>query len=174
MASTMSKRDVLHVAASGEAAKKLHQYLLDSRNDMVNLAAGSTLYHQGIDDNALEGLADPTGLADCLTVVNSLRARIVSHLASTGQAGAHAAASAEVIAAPVATDLTTANALANELKADFNTHLTETGVHLKNDVTNAVTAADATDQGTLETLLADIKAMNNAHVAAALTAAYVI
>jgi hypothetical protein len=174
MASTMSKRDVLHVAASGEAAKKLHKYLLDSRNDSVNLAAGVTLYHQGIDDNALEGLADPTGLTDCLTVVNSLRTRIVSHLASTGQAGAHAAASAEVIAAPAATDLTTANTLANELKADFNTHLTESGVHLNNDSTNTVTAANATTLGTLETLLADIKAMNNAHVSAALTAAYVI
>lgn len=174
MASTMSKRDILHVAASGEAAKKLHQYLLDSRNDMINLAAGATLYHQGIDDNALEGRADPSGLAECLVVVNSLRGKIVSHLASTGQTGAHATASAEAIAAPAATDLTTAETLANELKADFNTHLTESGVHLANDVINTVTAADATDQGTLETLLAGIKAMNNAHVAAALTAAYVL
>jgi len=174
MASSMSKRDILSVAASGEATKKLHQYLLDARNDMISLAAGTTLYHQGIDDNALEGRSDPSGLAECLVVVNSLRGKVVSHLASTGQAGAHAAASAEAIAAPVATDLTTANTLANELKADFNTHLTEAGVHLNNDVTNAVTAADATTQGTLETLLADIKAMNNAHVAAALTAAYVI
>lgn len=174
MASTMSKSDILHVTASGVAAKKLHQWLLDARNDLVNLAAGVTIYHQGIDDNALEGRADPSGLAECLDVVNSLRSRTVSHLASTGQTGAHATASAETIAAPVATDLSTANTLANELKADFNTHLSEAGVHLNNDTTNAVTAADATDQGTLETLLADIKAMNNAHVAVALTAAYIL
>lgn len=174
MASTMSKRDILHVSASGEAAKKLHQYLLDARNDMISLAAGTTLYHQGIDDNALEGRADPSGLAECLVVVNSLRDKIVSHLASTGQAGAHAKASAQVIAAPVATDLTSANTLATELKADFNTHRTEAGVHLNNDSTNDIDAANASSLSTLELLLADIKAKSNAHVAAALTAAYVV
>lgn len=173
MASTMSKRDILHVAASGEAAKKLHQLLLDMRNDLVNLAAGVTIFHRGIDDGALEGRADPTDTATAIPVVNSLREKIVSHLASEGQTGAHAAASAEAIAAPVSTDLATANTLANELKADFNTHLTEAGVHLNNDAVNTIAAADATDEGTLVTLVGAIKAANNTHVAVALTAAYI-
>lgn len=173
MASTMSKRDILHVAASGEAAKKLHQLLLDMRNDSVNLAAGVTIFHRGIDDGALEGRSDPTDTATAIPVVNSLREKIVNHLASEGQAGAHATASDEEIAAPAATDLTTANTLANELKADFNTHLDESGVHLNDDSTNEITAADATNEATLVTLVGAIKAAHNAHVAAALTAAYI-
>jgi hypothetical protein len=174
MARKMSKRDVLHCAASGEAAKMLHQFLADMRNDLTTVASGAKVYHRGMADNALESLEDPIGLAACLVMANSLRKKIVAHLASTGLVGVHLVASAEEIAAPEATDLTTAEALANELKADFNTHLTEAGVHVTNDVTNAVVAADATNQATLETLLAAIKAASNVHAAAAFTTAYLV
>jgi len=176
MASTMSKRDILAVSASGIATRKLHQWLQDARNDMVNLAAGATIYHQGIDDGALEGRADAAvTLASALELANSLRRKIVAHFVSTGQAGAHAVADAvNAIAAPAATDLATGLTLVNELATDFDAHLSQAGVHLNDDVTNAVGGADATDLATLITRVNLVKAKYNLHTAAALTSAYVL
>lgn len=54
--------------------------------------------------------------------------------------------------------------LANEEKAAYNAHRTEAGVHAVDDVTNVVTAADATDLATAILLLNDIKAQHNAHL----------
>jgi hypothetical protein len=172
----MSKRDILAVSASGVATKKLHQWLQDARNDMVNLAAGATLYHQGIDDGALEGRADAAvTLASAIELVNSLRRKIVAHFVSTGQAGAHATAdTTNAIAAPAATDLATGLALVNELATDFDAHLTQAGVHLNNDTTNAVGGSAATDLATLITRVNSVKAKYNLHTAAALTSAYVL
>lgn len=176
MASTMSKRDILAVSASGVATKKLHQWLQDARNDMVNLAAGADIYHQGIDDGALEGRADAAvTLASAIELANSLRRKIVAHFVSTGQAGAHATAdTTNVIAAPAATDQTTCLALVNELATDFDAHLVETGVHLNDDTANAVSGSAATDLTTLIARVNLVKAKYNLHTAAALTSAYVL
>jgi hypothetical protein len=176
MASTMSKRDILAVSASGIATKKLHQWLQDARNDMVNLAAASTIYHQGIDDGALEGRADAAvTLATAIELANSLRRKIVAHFVSTGQAGAHLIADpTQAIAAPAATDQATCLALVNELATDFDAHLTEAGVHIVNDAANAVGGSDATDLTTLITRVNLVKAKYNLHTAAALTSAYVL
>ena len=58
------------------------------------------------------------------------------------------------------TDLLT---LANQLKAKFNTHRTQAGIHPVNDTTNVVTAANATDLASALTLLNQIKTEYNAH-----------
>lgn len=106
-------------------------------------------------------------LATVLTLANSLRNKIMAHLASGGDVGAHRTASAETIAAVVATDQGSANTLLNELKADFNTHLAEAGVHIITDATNTIVAADATNLATSITLANAVKAAFNAHIAAA-------
>lgn len=168
----LTKGDLIALTASGDAAKKLHSLLTGLREDAVSALTGNALdiYHK----NAALGLEGPESnpaaadLASALTLVNSLRGKVVAHLASTGVEGTHLVASAAAIAAPVATNLATANTLANELKADYNTHRTETGVHLANDATNAVAAANAVDLATLLALVNEIKSDYNAHIASAM------
>lgn len=76
--------------------------------------------------------------------------------------------------APVATPLTVPTAAvntlpkvvarANVLKLYFNTHLADAVAHKAADATNPVTTADATDQGTANTLLNAIQSAFNAHL----------
>ena len=56
---------------------------------------------------------------------------------------------------------------ANQCKAAYNAHRTQASKHPTNDTTNIVTAADATNQGDLDTLLNDIKVQMLAHLASA-------
>jgi len=72
-------------------------------------------------------------------------------------------ATADLITTADATDATTGNALANELKADFNTHLASTKRHAAADATNVTSTADATDAATLQALVNAWKADFNAH-----------
>lgn len=64
---------------------------------------------------------------------------------------------------PDATDEASTVTLANELKADHNAHLGQSGVHSVNDVVNVITTSDATNYATAYTLLNDFKAKYNAH-----------
>ena len=54
---------------------------------------------------------------------------------------------------------------ANNLKGAINGHLTEAGVHVVNDTSNPIASTDATDQGSLNTLLNEIKTDFNLHLA---------
>lgn len=63
-----------------------------------------------------------------------------------------------------ATNAATAYALANSLKAKFNTHAAATAFHFAADSTNKVKADDATTEATLVTLANEIKADFNAHL----------
>jgi hypothetical protein len=54
--------------------------------------------------------------------------------------------------------------LANDVKAQYNAHRVAVGVHPVNDLTNIVTAPNATDLTTAMILLADIKTQYNAHL----------
>jgi hypothetical protein len=148
------------------------------RNDVAVLSAGNsgntTIFHKANPDSVglvespdASGAGAP-GLASVVLLANEERAKIVAHFASIGDLGAHLAASAEVIAAPAATDQTTANTLLDELKADLNDAMNEAGHHIVADATNAVSAAAATDLATSITLANDIKAVFNAHVIAAM------
>lgn len=139
------------------------------RNDVANAWANvTTVFHKGNPASiTLEITADATDLATSIALANSLRARLNLHLLSTGDVGAHRAASAATVTAAVAVDLATAITLANMEKARFNTHRTEAGVHINNDAANVVVSADAVDQATLNTLATEIKNRFNAHVSAA-------
>lgn len=54
--------------------------------------------------------------------------------------------------------------LANDLKAVFNTHLVQVGVHVTNDVINTVLAANASNLATLIVLLNELKTRFNSHL----------
>ena len=65
--------------------------------------------------------------------------------------------------ADVATYTTALVGLANDLKAQYNAHRTQSTIHSSNDTTNVVSVANATNLATAITLLNDIKAKFNAH-----------
>ena len=141
------------------------------RNDVALAMGGAnntTVFHKA-NPTSVGSVTSPDAavtLATVLTLANEEREKIILHFASTGDVGAHRAASAEVIAAPAATDQTTADTLLDELKADLNDAMNEAGHHIVDDATNAVSAAAATDLATSITLANDIKAVFNAHVVA--------
>jgi hypothetical protein len=60
--------------------------------------------------------------------------------------------------------LVRAIALANDLKATYNSHLVQSGVHLLNDTINGVTSPDATDLASVENLLTEMKSRYNLHI----------
>lgn len=72
------------------------------------------------------------------------------------------------VGSPVATadasDLATSVALANALKAAWNTHCASTAQHASADATNVASSADATDLASVQTLLNELKGDFNAHV----------
>lgn len=108
--------------------------------------------------------ANSSSLPTALTLVAELKLKINQHFADSI---AHNTAVSAAVTTPAATDLTTAQNLANALKAAWNTHLSAANVHFTNDGTNTTAAADASNQGTLDTLLNELKTDFNAHVASA-------
>jgi len=68
-----------------------------------------------------------------------------------------------VVTAADADDLTTLEALLNEIKGDYNAHRVSTTFHDAADTTNVVDAANASDLATSIALANQIKAMFNAH-----------
>jgi hypothetical protein len=105
--------------------------------------------------------------------VNQLRAIYHLHIgADNGGTGmAHKVQdSTNVVAATYpATDLASAIALANEIKADYTAHIGSTTYHQNADGTNTIAAANASDQSSLNTLLNELKTDLNAHMASAPT-----
>lgn len=73
---------------------------------------------------------------------------------------------ATLVAIATATDQTTVNTLLNAIKAVQLAHLADTTLHAggREDETNVITAADASNLGTSQTLVADAKAQINAHI----------
>lgn len=69
----------------------------------------------------------------------------------------------EKIVAPVATNLATAIARANELRTKVGAHFLQASKHKVADSVTAIAAAVATDQTTLNTLITEIKADLNTH-----------
>lgn len=58
---------------------------------------------------------------------------------------------------------------ANEIKASYNAHRSESGVHAADDSGHEITSPDASSQGSLNTLLNELKTDLNAHLASGLT-----
>lgn len=102
-------------------------------------------------------------LEECLSLVNSLYTGYEAHRASDTH---HVIADAvNIIVAPQpATNLAEAEALINDIKAKYNLHRSQAGVHDNNDAGNAVSSADASDLATLVTLVNEVKSDFNAHL----------
>ncbi|MEO8095795.1 MAG: hypothetical protein ABI632_12815 [Pseudolysinimonas sp.] len=111
--------------------------------------------------------ANASDLATSLVLVNAIHAFLVRHVAEGTHVHktADATAVAALAAGVTATDLATAQTLANVDKAAYNAHLAQANVHYNNDGTNNVTSANATDQSSLNTLVNEMKGDINAHVA---------
>ena len=67
------------------------------------------------------------------------------------------------------TDLTAVMVVANGIKELLNLHFTQAGVHANDDVARTITSPDATDQGSANTLLNELRTDLNAHMADALS-----
>jgi hypothetical protein len=109
-------------------------------------------------------------LATSLVLVNDIFRVVNEHFKDDK---AHNTALSAQLTTPVATDLATAITRANAIKAAYGTHRTAANVHFTNDATNTITAADASDQATLNTLLNELKPDVTAHIAGALAGQHI-
>lgn len=109
--------------------------------------------------------AAPTTLATRVALANDVKRVLNEHFKDDL---AHDSDVSDQIATAAATDEATAITLANACKDAYEAHRTESNVHFNNDATNTIAAADASDTGSLDTLLAELKTDINAHIAAAL------
>lgn len=114
--------------------------------------------------------AAATNATTQLSLCNAIRIVLDKHFVDPI---AHNTAVSAVITVATATDATTANALANDLKAKYNIHLSAANVHYTNDGTNTIAAADATDATTLQTLVNELRTDVNAHIASAPVGLYI-
>jgi hypothetical protein len=111
--------------------------------------------------------ANSSSEATAVALVNEIKADLNKHFAD--DIAHDTAVSAQITTADAVTgdSLVTALALANAIKAALNTHYAAANVHFTNDGTNTISAANATDQTSLNTLLNEIKTDLNAHFASA-------
>lgn len=108
-------------------------------------------------------------MADAIAELNKLRKDTVRIRSGT----VHHVGATAAIATADATSEATAVALANAIKASFNTHIadvvhatTGAGVHGVADPANEIATPDATSYSNLRVLVSDIEAKINAHVQA--------
>lgn len=175
----------------GASASIEHTLIAQFNNLRQTVAKNSSQFHADITSLGTTGSAaglataasitstlpaNATDLPTSLALANALQSLSAMHAADAvntlyHNAGSHLIAdttNAPTLAAiPAATTLVTAEAVANGLKAFWNAHFTQTGVHVGNDGTNTISAAAATDQGTTNTLLNAVKTAVVAHVASA-------
>lgn len=139
--------------------------------DLVSIAADSVAYatptvldpgfHADRSEKTITA-ANASDLPTSLTLVNQIMGVYKFHMADTL---AHKVAGVALASYTRAKSLATAITLANDIKAKYNTHRASTTFHYTADSTNATTSSDATDQGSLDTLLNELKTDINAHMA---------
>lgn len=139
------------------------------RRDVLRLVAG-LIFHATV-TAAPAVVATAVDLPTSIARLNAIRAAAIVHLASacdaTSGEGAHIAADAtNAITSPVATNLATAQTLANEIKTKFEAHRVLLTAHPKADTAHAIAAADASDLATLITLVNELGDDIAAHIAA--------
>lgn len=137
-----------------------NQDMIDNIGARFHLRRYSTLVHGDAFNpiitrgGAVGAQADVTVDVDGWALCNSIKRIADGHFTDTI---AHDTATSATITIADATDTTSAVALANELKAQYNTHRTAVNVHFTDDNTNTVTNADATDDPTMQVLVNEIK-----------------
>jgi hypothetical protein len=141
-----------------------------NRENAISTNVHAAVTSQATSDDGAEAdpyiitAAAPTTEATRIALVNDIKAVLNVHFADTI---AHDSAATEAVDEDdgiVGDSYVLAFALANALKAAFNTHRSEASVHFTNDGGNAIAAADATTAGSLDTLLTELKADINAHI----------
>lgn len=110
--------------------------------------------------------ANSSSLATSRTLARDLHVIYTLHIASADQHTSADSTNTIAFGLPALAE-TLANLItwANQCKAAYNAHRTQASKHPTNDTTNIVTAADATIQADLDTLLNDIKTQLIAHLA---------
>lgn len=114
--------------------------------------------------------ANASSLATSLTLTKALIYAYGVHIADLL---AHDAADSTNTVASTTDDvinLATAITAANQIKAAYNAHRAQSGVHPNDDSGHQTTSSDATDQSSLNTLLNELKSDFNAHIASGLSA----
>lgn len=130
--------------------------------NVARVGAGSS-FHLDTSEASVTA-ANASSLQTSLDLVNNLLGVYAFHMADTL---AHKVAGVALASYAPATDLTSAIARANDIKAKYNTHIASTTHHYNADATNATAASNATDQASLNTLLNELKSDINAHIAGA-------
>ena len=153
--------------------------------DATEAASAYTLAND-IKDQLNLHLAEASRLEEVYTLLNEIKVDYEAHRVLTA-AGVHGAADAtNALTAADATTLGTAITLANDIKAMYEAHRVLTAgsvhgaadatnvvsavsagtadIHLIDDTTHVIAAADASDLATLTTLLAELRTDYNAHL----------
>jgi hypothetical protein len=127
----------------------------------------ASFFHLDKSEFVVEAADGDGTLSKAVALANNVMQAYLFHLADTL---AHKVVD-DPPALVAATDLTTAQTLANAIKADYNVHRASTTFHYTADATNVIAAADATNQASLDTLLNEIKTDFNLHMASGQPAA---
>lgn len=136
------------------------QAFADAHNDLkAQIGAGSSFHLDKSEKTVTK--ANASSLATSLVLVNEILGVYKFHMADKL---AHKVVGVALASYAPATDLTTAMARANDVKAKMNTHIASTTYHYTADATNGISSPDATDQASLNTLLNEIKTDLNAHM----------
>ena len=129
------------------AAHNLHcdgLYTLDYHNvaDAVSLITTHLVHESPAKDDVHEIYNVIVDIASAIDAISEAQWAYEGHLSFAGHL---AEDTINGLSAPNAVDNLTASIAANEIKAKFNAHRTQSGVHHINDATNIITAADALD-----------------------------
>lgn len=179
---SLSARELATLGSAGDTAKTI-KTLFDDFADKINdidakvsaLALSTTSFHPDysaaqvatVEAEAYAGTTDSDTIFDLATALKSAYGTHIAEATTDGDDGGpiHAAAdSTNTVSAAAATDLATAYTLLNEMKTDFNAHLSQAGVHANNDTTNAVATAIATTPATAAALANSLRDAFVAHL----------
>lgn len=151
------------VAAQNAYARSLNssQFHYDASPDVEQPGA----FDSPVETVAAVDAAAASDLPTLVALTNELTSKYAAHAADDLAHDIADTVNVTAVATPVATDLATAIVRLNALKADLNGHHSETGVHPNDDVTNVIAAADASDQGSGQTLANEMRTDLFAHIA---------
>lgn len=149
----------------------IRAYMEALKEDVIaaTVAAAVPTIHHVSNDLAAAIPAAPASLAEAYTFLNAathgMKEIVEAHFNGAHPTGNHFTASAETIAAADADSQGTADTLAAEIVADYNTHRTEANVHLNNDAANVMVDSTDGSEGNLLVTCTSIRTQFIAHMA---------
>jgi hypothetical protein len=134
-----------------------------AHNDLKAQVGAGASYHLDAYESPIAS-TNATDLPSALTLVNEIVAVFTAH---SSDLLAHKVAGTALASTAKATDLASAIARANDVKAKHNTDRASATIHYNADATDVTSSADATDLASLLTLANELKSDINAHMASA-------